>query len=260
MAIPAEASMVEKSPVEIYQMVLRKELKRFPIRFWVRPHLYYHTKAIMTYVLEELFRWNEEDVKKKLNVDFFAEYKLSGLLSAFHGSVFLVIDCVYPNRYSKEDFQDKKPVKKWDKEAGIVAIRDLIENRLKWTEEEIKEKFSRALLTENGMTSLLKLHNDSIFSVLDTAYPNRYKVWELKKHRVNDWNKQRAKEATKWLIEQKLKLDIAWEIPYHLTIATFVQHGLINMLTALYPENPSQAVSDAYPDEEHLQKIKLHPY
>ena len=52
---------------------------------------------------------------------------------------------------------------------------------------------------------LLLCFNNSPYDALNSVYPNKFKLWELKKINKGIWNKEMGKEAVKWLIEEKLK-------------------------------------------------------
>ena len=64
--------------IKVYQQVLSGKLNRFPRHFWKE-----ETKsapAIIRYLIEEVLRWDEYDIKTKFNTAILEEYKLAGLL------------------------------------------------------------------------------------------------------------------------------------------------------------------------------------
>lgn len=48
------------------------------------------------------------------------------------------------------------------------------------------------------------LYGNSAFEAINSAYPNRFKPWELNSTPKNYWTLERGIEASKWLVEIKL--------------------------------------------------------
>jgi hypothetical protein len=86
-------------------------------------------------------------------------------------------------------------------------VKWLIEERLKWSDEEIKSKLSQETFKENGLNGVLRYFNSSPYQAMEAAYPGRFKKWEFTQ--MGMWEGEEglklAKEATRWLIEKKLK-------------------------------------------------------
>ena len=93
-------------------------------------------------------------------------------------------------------------------ENAVEILRYLLENILQWGTETIKKNYSEKLFTEYKLARMLNfLFNGSPFLALNTVYPNQFKEWELQHVPTNFWNKETAIQATKWMIEEKLKWD-----------------------------------------------------
>ena len=85
---------------------------------------------------------------------------------------------------------------------AIKIIKYLIEEKLKLTDEEIKEQLSVNLFKDNKLHGMLQsCFNDSPYQAINTAYPNKFKEWEFKMTPINFWSKEKGTEATRWLIE-----------------------------------------------------------
>lgn len=62
-------------------------------------------------------------------------------------------------------------------------VKYLIEEKLKWNEEDIKNNLTRKVFREYKLGGMLThLFNDSPYLAIDTAYPKKYNPWELKRY------------------------------------------------------------------------------
>ncbi|MCW1941875.1 DUF4046 domain-containing protein [Bacillus anthracis] len=59
-------------------------------------------------------------------------------------------------------------------------IRYLIEDVLKWSDEDIKEKWNQKFIKKLKLTSVMQIYRGSPYEMLNVAYPNRFEPWELK--------------------------------------------------------------------------------
>ena len=95
-------------------------------------------------------------------------------------------------------------------EANINSIKVtkyLREEKLKLSDDELKEQLSLKLFKDNKLLGMLqKFFNSSPYQAINTIYPNKFKEWEFIKTPSGFWTKEKGIEATKWLIEKKLKL------------------------------------------------------
>ena len=80
------------------------------------------------------------------------------------------------------------------------------------------------------------IYKTNVWQAINTAYPNRFKEWELTRTSKHFWNQETAIQAIKWLIEEKLKWtknDVKEKISYKVFIVT-VQHNKIPKSTGLF--------------------------
>lgn len=138
--------------VELYKKILTGELKRFPNRFWVDPGAEENAAAITRYLIEDILKWDEEDVKKNLSELVFRKNKLSGMLEyTFGRSPFKAIDNAYPGKYKEWDFK-AAPKHIWENEdKRNEAIKDLL---IKTKKSDILDLNNKDFL-ENGFGGLL---------------------------------------------------------------------------------------------------------
>lgn len=134
---------------------------------------------------------------------------------------------------------------------AVKCMRYLIEHVLKWDEEQVKKNYSKEMLQKyklRGMVQVLFPH--SIYDALDNAYRGKYKPWELNKVGFV-WDEDKIIEATKWLVEEKLKLDI-YNLENELYITHFEDNGMASVVQGKIKYNASsnglyKLISMAYP-------------
>ena len=113
---------------------------------------------------------------------------------------------------------------------AIKVTKYLIEEKLKLTDEELKEQLSAKLLKDNKLGGMLYCcFGESPYLAINTTYPNKFKEWEFKRTPNDFWNKEKGIEATKWLIEEKLKLTDK-ELKEQLSVNLFKDNNLYSML------------------------------
>ncbi|MVX64830.1 hypothetical protein GKZ28_14115 [Clostridium chromiireducens] len=167
--------------------------------------------AAMKWLIEEKLKWSEKDIIKNLNQDVFKANNLIGMLNkAFNCRLFEAIDSTYPGKFKKWEIGDHVRNDYWTKEEGILAVKWLIEDKLKWSDDDIKKNYTRQIYKDNNLYGMIqRCFNSSPFEALNAAYPNKFKEWELPNVPRNFWNSEKnCITATKWLIEKKLKFDI----------------------------------------------------
>lgn len=173
-----------------------------------------HRLMAIKWLFEERLQWTEEDIKERFDHRTIHQNKLSGLYkhfvrnenitTAYHFVKLYTSGRIKPwelNRTPKECFKDPQLHKK--------AIRWFFEEKLKWTDEDFKQKLSKETFLDNGFSNYLYYHN-SYFDIVEFAYPGRFNPWEVMGY-VHDgyWNdKEHGRDAIQWLVQ---KLDITLE-------------------------------------------------
>ena len=178
------------------------EMKNSPMNTWNRETAIEATK----WMIEEKLQWNEEDIKDKLTKHTFIDHGLIGMVSIIYkNSIYDIINDVYPNKFKPWEMKNS-PSNTWDKETAIKATKWMIEEKLKWNEEDIKDKISKHVFKDCGLRGMLMtIYNESTFNAINDVYPGRFKKWELRSSTVGKWTDELTIEATKWMIEEKLK-------------------------------------------------------
>ena len=252
----SKEELYKMDAIEIYKLVLEgKHLKRFPNGFWTKPDALDNAGKCLRYLIEDVLKLSDEELKKELSLSFLKENKLNGMLSCcFNNSPYNAINNAYPNKFKEWEF-NSVCMNYWNDETAKDAIKWLIEDKLKLTEEELKETLSQDLFFKNGLSGLLmKKFNGSPVKAINHAYKNKYKPWEFKTVGHKYWNNETLIMAIKWLIEDKLKLSDN-ELKEQLSVKLFKDNGLISLLN--YTNNsPYDAINLAYPNKFKKEEFK----
>lgn len=235
------------SAVEIYEMILSNELKRFPPYFWKNELSLYYAEEIGKYVIEKHFGNDNKRIIDEYGNSFINRIHLHSVLKLFNGKAFEYIDFIYPNRFKPWQFKSC-PNHYWNNETAIGATKWLIEEHLKWNTEDVRQKLTYKIFEDNKLNGMLSvIFDDSIFKALNEAYPNTYLPWELSCVPKNFWKSEKnVEEALKWFIEKKLQVS-TYELEKKLTIELLTQNGFSGMLR-WYHGIPYNILEKLYPN------------
>ncbi|TVX99004.1 hypothetical protein [Paenibacillus cremeus] len=219
------------------------ELQQTPQGFWTVEMGIVATR----WLIEEKLCWSIIDLKHLLCVNTFNDNNLGGMLYiVFDKSPYSAVNAAYPGKFKPWEL-NKTPLNFWNRAAGIEATRWLMQEELKWSDEDIKDKLSGNTFAENGLQGMLHtVFNGSPFAALDAAYPDKLKPWELRKVPQHFWSLETSVDAVRWLIEEKLKWS-EMDIKKSLSESIFVRNNLSGMLQHVFKDSPYAAINAAYP-------------
>ena len=144
-------------------------------------------------------------------------------------------------------------------DAANQLIKYLIEDILKYNDEQIKNNISMKFFLKYGLKNMIDtVFNGDPFKAINSIYPNKYHVWEFKYPLINYWNLGTAKEATIWLFEEKLKWNDE-QIKANLSAKVFSDNGLIGMLDTVFSGSPVKAINNAYPGKFRVWEFNSVP-
>lgn len=63
--------IITMDAVDVYKLVLSKEISRFPTGFWMIPEAYDNAVKCIRYLVEEVLKLNIEDVPKRVSKKHF---------------------------------------------------------------------------------------------------------------------------------------------------------------------------------------------
>ena len=234
--------------IEIYELVLNGHLKKFPNGFWKGVDGYDNAIKCLTYLLEEKLKFTDEDIKKHFTRNFFSKYKLYGMFNLFfNGSSYKAISAIYPNRFKPWDLV-MSPCGYWNEDKNCIeAVKWLFEDKLKWSDEDIKQNLTVNTFIENGLGGMSTRFNDSTYTILNLAYPNKFKPWDLVQTSTTYWKDEKNRiDAIKWLFEDAL----AWtddEIKDKFDVNIIIKHNLFGLLKNHYNGSPYEILNTYAP-------------
>lgn len=251
-----QEDLYKLSAVEIYKLILSGRLKIFPKGFWQRPEAENNAVEITKYLIEDILKWEDKDIKQNISSETFRQNRLIGMFrSVFEGSTYKTINATYPDKFKPWELNCVSQGY-WTIETGIAATKWLVEEKLKWTYEDIKQKLSRNVFKQNGLDGMfLMVFNCSTYKAINYTYPGRFKPWELNCVPKKYWTIETGTESTKWLIEEKLK----WtdeDIKQNLSAETFKENGLGIMLVQMFKSSPYKAINATYPSRFKPWELK----
>lgn len=244
--------MYSKEEIEnLYQNILEGKIKRFPNGFWSCSKKKYHVKIVVKYLFEKKLKWNFNDIRNNISARLLRKYHLNGMLyNLFGDSCIKLLDTVYPKKFHAWELK-KTPPNYWTDEHISLAVKYIVEKKLKWSEDDIKTSLTKTTFLENG----LKIPNKNSYELLNIAYPNKYTMLDLKNVSHVKWNKQMAINSTKHLLENTLNWSET-EIKKNLTAKVFIRNDLGGLITSYYKNNIFNALNDVYPNKFKPWELK----
>ncbi|HEY9072370.1 MAG TPA: GspE/PulE family protein [Candidatus Ozemobacteraceae bacterium] len=209
------------------------------------------TREALEWLITVKLGCSRGDLPQMLTAEAMRECGLESLLRKHGNSVFKMVQSIYPGIFQPWQFVDEEAVI-WFREdryeIARTATRWLIETRLAIPVEEVPKRLSLRDFHQNNLSKLLDLFNQNLFHVVDNAYPNKFKPWEYAEQgdlwRAAD-GLEKAREATLWLIDEKLQWEKA-KAPTQLTRRHFLNNGLGWMVGTLFNHSPFMALENCF--------------
>lgn len=246
--------------IDVYKLVLNGKLKKFPKGFWNKHGGIENAKEIMKYLFEDVLAYSDKDILANVTQDFFIPHRLRGMMIlCFNGSPYDAINSLYPDRFKPWEYCMSK-LRYWkDKDNCIKATKWLIEEKLKWNEEDVKKKINNKTFIENGLNGMSTIFNDSTYEILDLAYPGVFKPWELiqtGKEFFDDDNN--VNWALDWLFDEQLK----WtdeELKLKFDVKVIRENNLLGLLRKRFHGSPYELLNYYYPNRFNAWELKQTP-
>ena len=234
-------------PIEIFEMVLAGEIKRYPNQFWTGADADNNLKIVVRYLIEEKLKLTDEELKAQWGFSLLKKYKLYGMTKTmFDNSSIAVINAVYPGKFKIWELK-KVSNGYWTRESAIEALKWLIEEELQLTDEELINFWSLKELKKYHLDKPIdQVFSTNLYEAIDAVYPGKFKAWQFKSVPAGFWNEERAIEAIKWVIEEKLRLTDD-EVLNRWCRRFLVEHGLNGMVQLVFKNNIFDAIDTAYP-------------
>ena len=163
--------MKDTDPVTIYKQVLTGKRKIFPMNYWNQPDSPKNAAIITRYMIENILRWSDDDVREKLNLEVFRQYRLRGMMAQlFRESTWRAVENAYPGKFRPWELKASS-VGEWDKDLRVKAVKWLIEERLKLPPEH-RMYVSVEDFDKNGLSGLIAHYGGSPAAAIAEAYPD----------------------------------------------------------------------------------------
>jgi len=237
--------------IKIYEDLLAGKISRFPLGLFQFGDYKERGIWLFRYLIEEKLKVPITQLLDFVTLKNLKKYRLGSqvLQKSFDRKLWNVISWTYPEKKNKEEKRSLNNV--WV-ERPTIDRQDLI-----FQCKEIAEKLDNPLsffttksLEEANLINAQRQHFLTTWELLDSTFPLQYKKWQLK-NQNNIWTKgefknyELGREATKWLVEEKLKIDPR-KIPGTLNYKTYKKHGLESMLSCLYNSSYIETILDCY--------------
>jgi hypothetical protein len=227
--------------IAVYEKVLNHELKKFPMNFWNGDEGKKRAIKITRYLLEDILKYKDNEIKSKIDYDFFIKHKLRGMVQRCYGSHFLLLAEVYPHINSWE--YKELPKNFWSEERNVrEALERLFYKELNWTYQDILNNSNAEIFKDNGLEGLLQVYGGSPYKTLKVLFPN-LKVWELKGYhcQYDYWNEKTIRDALDWLFVEKLNWSIN-DIKEKTTRSIFKENELLVVLHGYFKDSTKKVV------------------
>lgn len=147
----------------------------------------------------------------------------------------------FPNNYWNENLDNLKHILKWlfDKylEVSINKIPLIL-----------TQPFIRKFKLFGVFNSMF---GGSTYELINFVYPNTFMAWEMSKMPNNFWNNETEKKATKWLIEEKLKINTYIKSEIFINKADFIENGL----TFVFNKSYKRILNEVYPNNKFKRAV-----
>lgn len=250
-----EKEFLKLGTVDMYKLLLNGTISRLPYGFWNEMSV----AEVIRWLFDEKLCYDDEGILENASRSFFKEYGLDSMLYAvYNRSIIDALESAYPGRFKPWQFR-RVPNGYWTKETAKEAVNWLVEEKLKITDDElILEYFDEKILSKYGMgTMFSNLFQKNIYLLFENAYPGRLKPWQFKRVPNEYWNKETAKQAVRWLIEEKLKITDDEQILERINCELFNSYGLRSMLNLVFNSSPYEALNATYPGRFKAWELKI---
>ena len=245
----AQRNYDNMTPLEVYALVVRGVIKKFPNGYLDKERI----KTIVRYVMLDAYNFTRQDVIQVVNHEFFQKNFLGGVRKLFDYGDNEVLIYSFPEWELKQWNFRKAPPNFWKNKANqkefVLWICD--KEGLNPNKKEDLRKITANVIEKYGGSKPL-VGAGGLYELLCSVTGKRYKKWEIIKMSV--WSKQEAIEATKWLVEEKLKLTPNQVC--NLNVSDFTKYNLDGMLQKMFNHSILMALDLAYPGMYYRTKSR----
>jgi hypothetical protein len=187
-------------PIEVYRQVLTGQRKVFPRNYWNEPDSRKNAAIITRFMIERLLRWSLDDVRERINIEVFAEYRLRGMVATLFGEhTWKAVDNAYPGKFKPWELKGSS-VGRWSRSLRIDAVRWLVEERLNLPPEHRMYVTADDFET-HGLSGLLSHYGNSPAAALVEAYPELKEDLESEEVHIGIRTTRRIREMLEFITD-----------------------------------------------------------
>lgn len=245
--------------LDSYHDVLSGRLDRFPDYSWTGSDGRHNAIRCTRYLFEILLKWTPEQIKEQVTSKTFADHRLLGMLTRVYGtSPYAALNDAYPGVFKPWELRNS-PLFYWTPETAINATRWLIEEKLEWDEDTMKQKITFQTFEAHRMSGMIALiYSGSAKSAVLAAYPHLQgnELVAMKRNFKQD------AETNRQLVRDILEHELCWtpeDIRAQFSFQTFRDLKLDAFLNQAYGGSPFLALDAAYPGVYHPWELSKLP-
>ncbi len=161
------------------------------------------------------------------------------------------LQVAFPKGYSPEFSPEVVLGDTLPTETEREKVRFLVEKVLGLDPETAPEQVNYYTFVEHGLQRMLWIHyrNSPASAVID-AYHGKIRAFQFRERPYGYWHgakgRQRAIEAIRWLVEEKLRIPVD-EIPGKINTDLLEEHGLETPMNLVFRGSPYELINAAYP-------------
>lgn len=176
--------MNTKTIFEIYDDVLSKRLKRFPLQTWDQADSRDTFIKLMRYLVQDKLNWDRSMFCSHFCLAIISTYRLNGGFGRlYQRNIYPMITECFPewNIRAWEMKKSRVPEGFWTIKHSIEATTWLVEEVLQWDYEKVSREISNSAFHEHNLGGLLRIRNANAVDMIIEAYPKH--DWSYLKER-----------------------------------------------------------------------------
>ena len=216
------------------------QLKCTPISYWTRDKCIQATKDIL-----ELEKWTDDDIRNKRIAPLFVKYKVTTIyITFFKGKPYTLINSIYPNKFKPWEI-GRAPKHYWNIETGKLALKWMIEDKLKWSVADVKEKYCFKVIRKYKLEAMINIvFSCSLYKAINETYPDTFKEEDFTYVPMNYWTRDKAIKAIKAVLDKLSEEDIKQNV----TVKFFIINKLRSPFHKYFRNSPFLVLNTIYPN------------
>lgn len=233
------------------------QVRCFPNGFWNKET----AKILVRYLILDELKWTREDICKNLTNNFLQKHNLRGVVKVYNASSYKIVTECFPEMEIKPWELSCCPNGFWSSKVHCKQVTKWIAKKenIHRDKKKFAQTISSELYEKYGVYKAVQ-RMGGLYEIVNYTYPGRYRPWQLNKMSVI--TDEIVVEATKWLIEDKLKWSFK-DVCDNLTAKTFYDNNVGSILCKGCGHSPIIALEKTYPGvykKEMLKKGMEHPF